>query len=56
MAFGAMVVRDLIIGLRGVKDTQCGFKLFQKKAAEKIIKKLKVYKERESVKRSSVSA
>ena len=56
MAYGSIIIRDLIIGLRGIKDTQCGFKLFEKKAAEKIIKKLKVYKQRGEIKNSSVSA
>jgi glycosyltransferase involved in cell wall biosynthesis len=56
MAIGAIVVRDLIIGLHGIKDTQCGFKLFQKKAAEKIINKLIVYKQRNLIEGSSVSA
>ncbi len=56
MAYGSIIIRDLIIGLHGIKDTQCGFKLFEKKAAEKIIKKLKVYKQRGEIKNSSVSA
>ncbi|KKP86988.1 MAG: Glycosyl transferase family 2 [Candidatus Roizmanbacteria bacterium GW2011_GWA2_35_8] len=28
MAKGLIVIRNLIIGLKGIKDTQCGFKLF----------------------------
>lgn len=56
MASGFIIVRNLIIGLRGVKDTQCGFKLFEKKAALKIIKKLRVFHDKRRAKGSSVSA
>lgn len=56
MAFGMVVVRDLIIGLNGIKDTQCGFKLFKTKAACDAIKRLQVFKNKETIKGSSVSA
>ena len=56
MASGFIVVRNLIIGLHGVKDTQCGFKLFEKRAALKIIDKLRVFHDKRRVKGSSVSA
>ena len=32
-----------LIALPGIKDSQCGFKLFRKKAAKEIFKRLKVY-------------
>jgi glycosyltransferase involved in cell wall biosynthesis len=56
MAFGMMIVRELIIGLKGVRDTQCGFKLFRTDAACEIISRLHVFKKKEAIKGSSVSA
>ena len=56
MAFGAIFVRNFIIGLHGIKDTQCGFKLFEKKAALTIINKLLVFHQKRKTKGSSVSA
>lgn len=56
MASGFIVVRNLIVGLKGVKDTQCGFKLFEKTAALKIIDRLRVFHDKRKVKGSSVSA
>jgi len=34
-----------IFALPGIKDSQCGFKLFKKDAAKKVFKKLKIYGE-----------
>ena len=56
MAYGAIYVRDLLIGLKGVHDTQCGFKMFEKKAALKIINHLQVFKVEKEITDSSVSA
>lgn len=56
MAKGFIFVRNMIIGLKGIKDTQCGFKLFEKQAAEKIIDKLQVFHDKRIAKESSVSA
>lgn len=56
MAFSAIIIRNLIIGLRGIRDTQCGFKLFEKQAALKIIDKLIVFQDKRKVEGSSVSA
>ena len=56
MAKGFIVIRNVIIGLKGVRDTQCGFKLFEKKAALKIIDKLQVFHDKRIAKDSSVSA
>lgn len=56
MALGMIFIRHYIIGLRGVYDTQCGFKLFKTKAAQNIIKKLQVFKDRQETSGSSVSA
>lgn len=56
MAIGFIFIRDLFVGLKGVRDTQCGFKLFQRSAAMKIISRLKVFKNGRNVHGSSVSA
>lgn len=56
MAFSAIIIRNLIIGLHGIKDTQCGFKLFEKQAALKITDKLLVFHNNRKAKGSSVSA
>jgi glycosyltransferase involved in cell wall biosynthesis len=56
MALGAILIRDLLIDLKGIRDTQCGFKLFKISAAKKIIKNLIVYSHSEVVKGSSISA
>ena len=43
MAKGFIIIRNIIIGLKGIKDTQCGFKMFEKQASLKIIDKLQVF-------------
>jgi len=56
MAKGFIYIRDFLIGLCGIGDTQCGFKLFEKKAALDILDKLFVFKSARTVTGSSVSA
>jgi dolichyl-phosphate beta-glucosyltransferase len=56
MAKGFIHIRNMIIGLKGIKDTQCGFKLFERQAALKIIEKLQVFHDKRIAKESSVSA
>ncbi len=56
MAKGFIVIRNIIIGLKGIRDTQCGFKLFEKQTALKIIDKLQVFHDNRIAKDSSVSA
>lgn len=56
MAKGFMILRDFFINLEGLKDTQCGFKVFKREAALKIINHLKVFKTEKIVKGPSVSA
>jgi glycosyltransferase involved in cell wall biosynthesis len=56
MAKGFIIIRNILIGLHGIKDTQCGFKLFKKDEALKIINNLKVFHEKKKAKGSSVSA
>jgi dolichyl-phosphate beta-glucosyltransferase len=41
MARGMMVLRSLIVGVKGISDTQCGFKLFNKQTSDKLFLKLK---------------
>ncbi len=56
LAYLAILVRSVIIGIKGIKDTQCGFKLFQRKAALEIIDHLLVFHDGRTVEGSSVSA
>lgn len=56
LAFLAIIVRSFIIGIKGIKDTQCGFKLFNKEVADHVINNLLVFHEKRSVEGSSVSA
>lgn len=56
MAKGFILVRNLVIGLKGIKDTQCGFKLFERTAALKIIERLQVFHDKRIAKESSVTA
>ncbi len=56
MAVGFIIVRNFLIGLHGIRDTQCGFKLFEKEAAMKIINKLIVFHDKRKAEGSSVSA
>lgn len=56
MAKGFIFIKNIIIGLKGIKDTQCGFKLFERQAALKIIDKLQVFHDKRIAKDSSVSA
>ena len=44
MAQGFIFLRTLILGLSGITDTQCGFKVFKKRAAEAIFKRMRLYK------------
>jgi len=41
MARGMMVLRSLIVGIKGISDTQCGFKLFRKSVSDKLFLRLK---------------
>jgi glycosyltransferase involved in cell wall biosynthesis len=56
MALGMIVIRTVFFGLGGIKDTQCGFKLFHKAKAEKVISKLQVFNRKKAGKHASVSA
>lgn len=57
MANGMIILRSLLVGLRDIRDTQCGFKLFSKEAAKKIFTTFSdVHHGFKSIKSSSVTA
>jgi glycosyltransferase involved in cell wall biosynthesis len=56
MAIGMIYVRRYFIGLKGVQDTQCGFKLFKTQVAKHILSHLQVFKLKGEKADSSVSA
>jgi len=56
MAVGLILIRNLFLNLKGIKDTQCGFKLFKKSAALKIINRLRVFHNNRQAYGSSVTA
>lgn len=43
MGPGFMFVRHLVLGLGGLQDTQCGFKLFRRNVARAVFPRLKLY-------------
>lgn len=56
MARGFMVLRTLLLGLKGISDTQCGFKAFKRETAHAVFGKLKLYGQRRQVQGSMVTA
>lgn len=56
MAVGFIYIRNLLIGLHAIRDTQCGFKAFKRIVALKIIDSLRVFKTATEVSGSSVAA
>ncbi|EKD85660.1 MAG: dolichol-P-glucose synthetase [uncultured bacterium] len=57
MAKGMIVLRSALVGFPRISDTQCGFKLFSKKAAREIFSKVReVHHGFKSIKNSSVTA
>lgn len=56
MARGFMFLRSTFLGLKGIVDTQCGFKAFSKKAAKEIFDGLRLYGDRKKVTGSMVTA
>ncbi|MBI3620489.1 glycosyltransferase [Candidatus Roizmanbacteria bacterium] len=56
MSIGAIIVKNIFIGLPNIRDTQCGFKLFRRDAALDIISRLRVFHNRHRISGSSVSA
>lgn len=43
MAKGMIILRSVLVGLRGINDTQCGFKLFRKDTARELFSKLQTF-------------
>jgi dolichyl-phosphate beta-glucosyltransferase len=43
MAKGMILLRTLIVGVNDIKDTQCGFKIFNEKSAEELFSKLQKF-------------
>lgn len=57
MGTGMIFLRSMIVGLHGIKDTQCGFKMFRGEAAKKLFPKIdKLHNGFHKVGGSSVSA
>ncbi len=40
MARGMMALRTIIVGISGISDTQCGFKIFKNEVAKKLFRKI----------------
>lgn len=56
LSLGAIFVRYILFNFKDITDTQCGFKLFEKKAATNIINKSQLLKENHYVQGPSVTA
>lgn len=56
MSRGFMILRTLILGLNGIRDTQCGFKAFKREVAHDIFGKLKIHGQKQEVKGATVTA
>lgn len=57
MAKGMIILRSALVGLADISDTQCGFKMFTKKAARDIFSRAKeIHHGFHSIKSSSVAA
>lgn len=57
MARSMMVLRSLVVGIHGISDTQCGFKMFRREVAHTLFSKLQtLHQGFKKVNGSSVSA
>lgn len=56
MGPGFTLLRRILLGMLRISDTQCGFKAFKREVAQIIFKKLKLYKEKNKVEGSQVTA
>lgn len=45
MGPGFMLARNIILGLKGIDDTQCGFKAFKREVARNVFTRLRLYKD-----------
>lgn len=56
LAVGFIYIRNILFGFKGIKDTQCGFKIFEKKAALDIIQHSHIFKNDRRIEGPSVTA
>jgi dolichyl-phosphate beta-glucosyltransferase len=56
MARGFMFLRTIVLGLKGISDTQCGFKAFRRDVARNIFQHLSLYGKQRTVTGSMVTA
>lgn len=57
MARGMIILRSFLVGIKGISDTQCGFKMFKNNVAQKLFTKInKLHDGFKTVSGSSVSA
>ncbi len=56
MARGFMILRTVVLGLKGISDTQCGFKAFRQNVAREIFQHLSLYREQKTVNGAMVTA
>lgn len=56
MARGFMLLRTVILGLKGISDTQCGFKAFRREVAQDIFRHLSLYGKQKTVSGAMVTA
>jgi len=56
MARGFMFLRTVVLGLKGISDTQCGFKAFRREVARNIFQHLSLYGKQKAVTGAMVTA
>ena len=56
MARGFSMLRNLVLGLKGISDSQCGFKAFKNNVARDLFKRLKVHGKGKKVQGAMVTA
>ena len=56
MARGFMLLRTIVLGLKGISDTQCGFKAFRREVAQNIFRQLSLYGKQKTVSGAMVTA
>lgn len=56
MGLGFMFIRNLILRLGNIEDTQCGFKIFKNQVAKNVFQRLELYKNQKEISGSRVTA
>lgn len=56
IARGFMILREVILGLKGITDTQCGFKGFKNEVVKELSHRLKLYSQNKPVSGPMVTA